>query len=260
MSCKLTNGDRVFLFSNGQYFVDGVGFMDITSLMKCELTDGYKLSIERIESAQDQNQAVPTKSSQPINIQGIPSQVIDPSSISPQDAIQMGGGNIWITILLLFFSFFGGGKLSKFLEIRDNNVAKMDELVESIRQIKISINDMDKFNKAKHEEIDSNLDRVAIAIGKVQEQTQDVDKNNQRLMSKYEILLSDDIPDLDEIIIRLQKIEKQYKDIIISDQIREMKKPKKIENIGENKLNENTQKVVQSTAVKRGRKNNATSV
>ena len=119
---------------------------------------------------------------------------------------------------------------------------------------------MDKFNKAKHEEIDSNLDRVAIAIGKVQEQTQDVDKNNQRLMSKYEILLSDDIPDLDEIIIRLQKIEKQYKDIIISDQVREMKKPKKIENIGENKLNENTKKGVQSTAVKRGRKNNATSV
>ncbi len=255
MTCKLKVGDKVFLFDNNQYFVDGVGFMDAATFTKCELDSDYRLSIERVGAA--------SASPEPIIVKGAGSKtqelhnpIINPDGLSPQDAIQMGGGNVWITILLLLFSFFGGGKLSKFLELKDSNLAKLDELSDAVKDLRASIKDERKAMDVKHDEIDKNLDRLAIAIHDIQDQVLSTEKANQRLMSKYEILLSDDIPDLDEIIIRLQKIEKQYKDILLGGQVIEPRKANNVVITDEKNLNGGKPASPKPIVSKRGSKNN----
>ncbi len=261
MSCNIKNGDKIFLFDNGQYFVDGIGFMSMETLMKCEFEQGYKLDIQK-----NTNSQLPNISSQPKNqnnlVQAIQSIPTDPTGFTPQDAIQMGSGNVWLTVLLLAFSFFGGGKLSKFLEIKDNNSAKLDELTESIKEIKADIKQNQKDIDQKHDEIDKNLDRLAMAIKEIQSQVDRVDKNNQKLLQKYEILLSDDIPDLDEIMIRIQKMEKQYKELLVSTDVTiSSKKTKTLVIDEEKKLNDTQQEPKPKPTRNKSRvKNNANSV
>jgi len=139
---------------------------------------------------------------------------------NPNQVTNGSGDNSLVTIVVLILSaLFGGGKVLQMVGNRlslrtDGDNTTLINIDDTIARVKKDVSELEEKLKKNSEAIETEMSQMNDAIKEIDSLVSEANQNNQRLMKRYEILLGDDTPDIEEISIRLKKIERVIKYIV----------------------------------------------
>jgi methyl-accepting chemotaxis protein len=139
---------------------------------------------------------------------------------NPNQVTNGSGENSLVTIVVLILSaLFGGGKVLQMVGNRlslrtDGDNTTLINIDDTIARVKKDVSELEEKLKKNSEAIETEMSQMDDAIKELDSLVSEANQNNQRLMKRYEILLGDDTPDIEEISIRLKKIERVIKYIV----------------------------------------------
>lgn len=254
MTCKITIEDEVTILNSQSVYVKSIGMMSMDDFTKCEIPKDLNIKnisqnqvtpsppIQTFDSPHNYkpeelqkyynmlnyqsrikfntNHSIP-------NIQNQQSNSYNAETISnsndwynPNQITNGQGENSLITIVVLILSaLFGGGKVLQMVGNRlsfrtDGDNSALVNIDDGMDRIKKDISELeDKFKKSS-DNSETKMSQLEESIKDLESLIEEANHNNQRLMKRYEILLGDDTPDIEEISIRLKKIERVIKYIV----------------------------------------------
>lgn len=248
MSCRIELSDEVIVLNGQNVYVKSMGILSMDDFLKCEVPKDLNIKMNStLDSPVPQNpeKVDSPQSYQKVDLQAyynnmlnyqqkirMPSNTMNQNMhqqpgvlnsetfmqnpnewLNPNQAVNAQGENSLVTIIVLVLSaLFGGGKVLQLVGNRFTLKQDSDETNDNLlAKINQEIAKLEKFTKDTFEAHETKMSQIDDEIKELDSMIAETSNNNQKLLKRYEILLGDDTPDIEEISIRLRKVERIIK-------------------------------------------------